>query len=295
MVHFDTFEAGVIRQQPPCVRARILLHGLLSFGSFPLDASLNQPAFAFARIRTPDQGAYSMDSLDSTSFDSGSSAATPGGDPGSSSDATSPDAQASWGEAMANAGPGGDANADDMGWNNTSSPWDSSTTAAASAPSQDSTAVQSTEPSDRSSASDAQATAARSDAYAARASLDANAILRGMRDRKAAGSSADAVKSWQVADLSPTPATPPSADAGTSPDLQHTAEDGRTDPSSPAGSLLSSAAQYVQDHPRERAARLPVTIYSECEDEGWGIRKVEIFHDGQYAFTDKVEEEVEIS
>ena len=63
-----------------------------------------------------------MDSLDGTSFDSGSSATALGSDPGSFSDTASPNAQASWGKAMAGAGGGGNDSADDVGWDDINSP-----------------------------------------------------------------------------------------------------------------------------------------------------------------------------
>ena len=86
-----------------------------------------------------------MDALDSTSLD-GSSAAALGTDPGSSTDATSPAAQASWGQAMADAGLGGGGGTDS--WGNPISGASDTTASApasassASAPSPDSAASQ---------------------------------------------------------------------------------------------------------------------------------------------------------
>ena len=56
-----------------------------------------------------------MDSLDGASLDSGSSAAALGSDPGPLGDAASPSAQASWGQAMADAGLYGYVGTDDTG------------------------------------------------------------------------------------------------------------------------------------------------------------------------------------
>ncbi len=42
--------------------------------------------------------------------------------------------------------------------------------------------------------------------------------------------------------------------------------------------------QWLHSHPDE-----PVTLYSELDDEGWEVRKVEIFADGHIGFASKTE------
>ncbi len=87
------------------------------------------------------------------------------------------------------AGVGGDAGADDMGWDATGSPWASGATAAAFVSGEDSASAPSARQPVHDSADDAQATAASDDEQGAQASVDANAILLGTMDSQAAGPS----------------------------------------------------------------------------------------------------------
>jgi hypothetical protein len=41
---------------------------------------------------------------------------------------------------------------------------------------------------------------------------------------------------------------------------------------------------WNHNHPYE-----PVTLYSECDDDGWELRKVEVFRDGRSGYASKTE------